>query len=467
VEVLRTNATQDILNDGWRAQLVDMEVGEIPQWIEYGQYLNVLSSISDTQMNAICSTLDADARMQVLFTAERPGLYSPVDDSESEKRVVEAILDLRLLSRRYRSPRGEIERLATAVDLHRFVAGSRTNHPYALRVSWQHYFGDKGDWLDQPFENYTDRPWTEVCSTVSQVSHRLCSEWASNLSLWSTVVEAIRKAYPCAWSAVALACFAAAIPHSSGDGGADLFDADKPLCTRIRAARLKAGQPRWWAETLRTATSPYDIKMAVLTVAVWGSGRTMVAIKEELAAAVSNLASDDRRALYTMVTTIQDHVHTNMTLGRTSPSHAIVEVPAGLAEQVVPLFVSRAKVSTRYEFYSEYLARYRGTEPEILSLAQAIALELMQTPNCNWKRELAMVAYSYAHGALEIGARAHQLEQVSTVPLHVAITIAEAVDAYPSVLVHAAQRSCADIAVKSLAPVAVAARNEGWFVDGR
>lgn len=467
VDVLRSNGTLDLLEQEWRSRMGRLAPHRVPTWVKYGQYLGILPQVTDRELLSLCSPLQPQVRMQVLFSAGRAVLYAPEGDSEAEDALVGAILELDVHGRVFRPAGGHFERLATVVEPARYCIGVRRNEPYPLRTSWRQ-FGDDGRWLDEP--PVLGRPFDRVLQAVAKATQRPSSEWATSLVPWSSVVDSLLAVRPRAWSAVALACVAAGVVSPASPDGAidDFFDASAPLCPRMRAARLRAGQAGWWSRTLQSAVEPKDVMMAILTASVWASGKTLIAVIADLEEAVSRLDDDQWKKVADTVTSIQWHTR-NFGNGRLTKSRFVAEVPVSVSERTLPLFVSRGSADARQSLYERRLAAYRGTHRVTLEAAQTVAFELMGGERCDWTRELAVVAHAYEHGVLGESVLVDRFyrhaRSESRIPRDIAARIVEGAEKYPSMLVQAAQIVCAAAAAKELVSVGSVARRDRWFED--
>lgn len=468
VEVLRANGTYETLEKEWRNRLGRLTPANIQSWIEYGQYLGLLPHVTDAELASICHPLEPLARMQVFFSTRRAPSY--VSDKDSEVALVIAILDREVCGSTFRWTGNPFECLAAVVDPFRYISAIRNKEPYPLRDSWR-AFGDDGKWLDEPV---TGRgAWQDILRVVSEVTKRPSSEWAKDLNLWSSIVEAIRAVRPCAWSAVTIACVAAGLVPALQDvpGASDFFDASVPLCRRMRAARRRAGQPSWWSNVLQSATSADQAMMAILAAAMCASGKTLAAIAQSLEGAMSSLTEVQWQKLVRTATSLQ--LQTQNLVGEKMPrTHAIAEIPTDISEKILPLFVSRGTAKARESLYFQRLAMYRGATQVMLEAVQSIAVTLMGGSRCDWKRELAVISHAYQYGNIVEGAlierllyfteHSHHFDS-NQITMDAAALIVGEPDKYPLVLVRAAQIVYEKQASTNLTPVGVVAKNESWF----
>jgi len=205
--------------------------------------------------------------------------------------------------------------------------------------------------------------------------------------------------------------------------------------------------------------------MALLAAAIWASGKTLLSARSELETCASSLTAEAWTRVSDAFGSIQWHTQT-LPNGRLRKSGQVVEAPADVLDRLLPLFVTRGSAEVRRSLYETRLADYRGDDRATLESAQTVAFELIGTTECDWSRELDVIAHAYSHGALgetAIADRVYGHRHRELLSPEAAASVADAVDRYPSVLVQYAQSACADAAMRDLVPVAVAARNAGWF----
>ncbi|MCA9591187.1 MAG: hypothetical protein KC657_38090 [Myxococcales bacterium] len=465
-EVLRMNGTAELLEAGWRARLLGMSPCRIPRWMELGKHLGIVARLSDEEISSTCAVLQPATRRGVLFSLRRTALCAPAGDADSEAEMLSAILNLDLEGAS-RGPRGEVhvfDRLAAAVAPWRYAMALRRREPLPLRSAWR-YVGDDGEWLSHltPSGCAAD----SILIAAAEATSRSSEEWAIGFGPWVSVVSAIMAVRPRAWSAAVLACLAAGVSERTEEAeGADRFyDSSVDLCARFRFARLRAGQPAWWARTLQGAGDSFEFCVALLMSFVWASPRTLSALATVADAAVSRLGDDEWRTLAKSVVTLQGAVESSGCVR--SARYRLSVLPEGLTERTVSLLVSRCELDARSAAYETSLALYRGVDERVLGCASRLAIELMGGVRCDWERELGVVAHAYRNGILADGELADRFRagRRMAMPREVASKIISEVDTYPSMLVEAAQGTFEEIALREMQPVAAVARAGRWFEE--
>jgi hypothetical protein len=467
IEVLRANAEPQDLVKMW-TEVVRGTAPEIAKsWVEYAQYLGVLGRVTDDVLIEVCGVLGDDERNRLLFEVRRPKLCRSRWGYCSDEDLIRAILNLEVKVQG-RSPANQFERLAMAVEPIRYYFALDNAEPYPLRTIWRRYLGDDARWLTDLASGEGLELYRGILDAVAEGVDRPSSEWATSLAPWSRLVEEIRAACPHALSALVLACFSAGITSSDtlNGGGGDLFDGSVELCMRARGARIRAGHPTWWSHMLESAACASDAILAVLVAGAWASKKSLLAVIGELENLVTGLSPMQWDCVYSVLPRLWWGLRKNNG-GLARRSQLLAEIPEGLSERVLALFLHRSTPEARLAFYYKSFSAYRGNDEHLLEHCQAIAFEAMRDRGVVWQRELDVIGYSYGKGILSepayVGYPHRRGSKAEWFPSEVAARIVEEAHQYPSVLVQAARESCLATAMKEITTVSERAREEEWF----
>ena len=290
-------------------------------------------------------------------------------------------------------------------------------------------------------------------------------EWTRTLLPWTNIVETGRHQFGEAWAFCELAGKAAGIKSSEEKGGdfTDLFDKDMSLCGRARYARLRAGNSKWWSNTLARASNRLDQMLAVLVLLSWGSPKTIVANAEALGERLNALCTTDwlllAKSLNRIGFVLPDKQSRDLGMG-------INELGIPQPERLTAAIWPRLSRTYRDVLYDSVIGPYSGKDVYILDICQGHTLVRLLSREMSWETALARIASTYeAVGNADTTATYRFMRDVprNQISLDIAESILDAPDSYPTDLVSVAESVLRHRLSKSAAPVMQIATEQGWF----
>ena len=427
-------------------------------WLTYALHLQVLGRLDAQQMERIFEKRTIEPRHVDLLI--RSGQTSILETNHEEyERAVRLILNRQIGPSRRTTARSWLQVLLWCVQPLHFREASHS--PISRhRIVTQ---------IDNDAEDDGNLPLTSKIKAFAEVVEEHLSvparNWTRTLSPWTNIVETGRQQFGEAWAFCELAGQAAGITSNKERGGGltDLFDKDSSLCERVRYARLRAGNPKWWSNTLTQASNRPDQMLALLVLLSWGSPKTIVANAKPVRERLNALSATDWLLLANSLSRagleLPDQ-HTRV-LGI-----GVKELGAHLSERLVAAIWPRLPRTCRDMFYDAVIGPYFGRDGYILSICQEHTLVQILSGKISWKTALPRIASTYElAGNADAFATYRFMREVSRtrIPLKIAESILDAPDSYPADLVSVAESAFRHRLSESTVPVLGVATAQGWF----
>ena len=438
--------------------LQDKKGTSFSNWLTYALHLGVLGRLDPQQIERIFEKRTIEPQHIDLLIRSRQTSILETNHEEYE-RAVRLILNRQILPFHRRTARSWLEVLLSCVEFLNFREASQS--PTAYRRIQRH--------TDPAAEADGNLPLTSEIKAFAKVveeQHSLpTSNWTRTLSPWTNIVETGRRQFGEAWAFCVLAGQAAGITSNKEKGGGltDLFDKAASLCGRVRYARLRAGNPKWWSNTLSRASDRLDQMLAVLVLLSWGSPNTIVANAKALRKRLNALSATDWLLLANSLNRagfVLPNKHTH------DLRISVNELRPHLSERLVAAIWPRLPKRSKDMFYDAVIGTYSGKDVYILGIRQGHTLAQILSDKLSWEAALPRIASTYElTGNADPVATYRFMRQVlrTGIPLKTAENILDAPDSYPADLVSVAEGTLRHRLSQSAVPVMQAATAQGWF----
>jgi len=292
-------------------------------------------------------------------------------------------------------------------------------------------------------------------------------EWSTSVAPWDTIVEAGRSLFgdQCSFNLMATIAAGLRCRKERCDSDGDLLDARSPLCRRVRHARLRAGNRKWWARTLERADTDSNRGLACLVFWTWAGPTTLVQLLDMGDALLARLGADEWQRFFHC---LKPALACERGAGREEVALARKALPTKLSPRGVLALSNRVRVSDRLEIWSEYLGDYDGDDPAILDLCWRSALAHVDASREDWPRYLEVVANTYGKWAQSVhhtATAAAVMSAQAELPPQAIAEIAEHPLRYPPELLHLADSAERQRLASIMEPVAEVAERDAWFLD--
>jgi hypothetical protein len=443
------------------------------QWLEYGLQLGVMSVLPLEDLRDMLGGATLTAREErILYVARRADYLESSDEILS--KTVDDFLDCRIEVSGRRSGSVVLDLLSYVLNDIRYERVISEGQPVPLKTISSRFSydsdgpprsGDEDIWS----RSDTHRKCHEFWVIAEREIERTGREWATELSPWSSLVEAGRRLWGDQRIFSVLATIASGIRSRTerGSSARDLFDASAPLCQRVRYARMRSADARYLRETIEQARTS-DHKQLFLRVAfVWGRFGDVLGLTREFGQALDTLDESEWGRLFYEVRRIR-----LFGAARTEVvSKGLIETIRDLKDVSIRSACILALIAPHglsETIYRLHLADRWEDDDRALEFAQAYALRVPEDVSAKWLPDLDVVRACYKRGLAFESPRTRLRQRMGSepewMPIEIARRIASESTEYPGFLVELAQnRVRADVASR-IVPVAAVAEREKWFV---
>lgn len=466
--LVTANATRQEVEDFWNAEIKTSSEANLTQWLKCGLHLGTLSTCT---LESIEDGLKGNQ-----LTAERAGILLKAGradylyaSQEGCDITINGILGESIRVRRRSNDL--LSRLCRDLDPWPYTSAFRESGPTPLHQTLRRYY-----------QHYEDRPAAEKtllsptnaslekCKTfidlAKRETRRSTLEWSTELTPWNNLVELSRSLWGESWINFRLANLAAGIKSSelTCTDFIDLFDHSKPICPRIRYARLRAGNPQWWKAQLEDAKSTSDKTLALLVFCTWASIPTVL----KLADTVSELLDELPTEKWHQLAEGLRFIYWGVASSRRS-NLSLYSLPEKLHERLVVSLGQSLSWEGASKLYEKYLSSYNGKDVAILSFCAESALRQPTSDHAVWVHALEIIRKLYRRGVV---ADLHSITDPpyryprslgETFPINIAKQVAEEPDKYPRSLVFVAAERCQAEIEENLVAVRDISIQESWF----
>jgi len=266
---IRRSLDQGDVSDRWWELARQKTERDLVRWLRYGGMLGVVAAVGTERIEELISNLTGSLQGEARCVLLRYRYFDFFEKSEEGFAcAMDLYLDGLVVPGYFQGGEALIEEFGKRLQPERYAMALERRSPVEVRAGWSRFFGLRdaeacklGDLQGPQFGPAAEcRKWLKVAEECSKLTER---EWGTSLSPWNRIVESGRKCWGERWSWNILATFGAGIRSQSETctNDRDLFDPSRPLCQRVRYARLRAGNPGWWKARLREASAPERMRL--------------------------------------------------------------------------------------------------------------------------------------------------------------------------------------------------------------
>jgi len=473
VDVIKSNSENEpYLKDEWLKRITAASPDRRLLWLDFGRGLEVLPTLDLATLDALMKDLELDSDRRAVSILIRAGRTDFLESSEARFNLaVDAILSRAASATPQRRVESALHALSHSVDASRYSIAFQDRQPRSLsEVAEARHRVAKLTWPDQLTtlsEGYEAHAKCVALARVAeQESKRASLEWATDLSPWEQLIELGREFWGDQWCFVTLANIAAGVRSNSEQCSEfqELFDSSVSLVRRVRYARLRSGNAKWWKRQFEAIKTNSDLRLCLLVAMTWTMTSTLLELLDPISELLKSL---DPWSWYSVFNEAQRAKR--LTRQRQEPfdKEEAEHLPSQLDNRFVSLLMLRANPAGARVLYERYLKECPLADPVIRNFIYTEALDLERFGLADWKPNLEQIEECYKKGE---NFEPHSYRYASgsedgTMPIAIAIDIAKRPTSFPSFLVAAAvERIRADVKSK-VVPVAKTAEHETWFAN--
>jgi hypothetical protein len=467
IGLIKNNPFQII--EFWTNYLDYVDGEQLSKWFEYAYKLQIIHRLDKSILTRIISTGDLkqkEKRAQLLIDGNKIDI---VDAELSLKEIVfNGVLQGRISVHQRKYSEHSLQFMTLILHpylLTNILNSDDTNIPFINAISQitrQISYEDKQykpitsfsvqDKIDESIEDFANQ--------ITESLNMEIIEWKNKIAPWDLLVEKFRNIFQEKWSIYIVAVLSAGIKSKDEtyEEYDNLSDNTKSLCKRVRCARMKSGNVKYWNFQLENST---DIIFTLLVLFTWATPKALTQLIDKISLIANKISQDDFLMLNNCLrkTVRQSYLNNNQ---RIELEKNLIDCEASV--EIKYLISNRFSDEYRIRFIYENITASTDKIKDIdnIRLEYLIEKYLHNTKDASLLKEIKDI-YSSALNYEERYYHNHFRNSVKELPIKLANEIMTESKSYPRVIATFAERSCRLYANKHVKAVGQVAKDENWF----
>lgn len=457
--------------ESWTENLSNLKDRKLTTWFEYAYYLEIVHKLDESLLKTIVKDNNAHEqlkRLQLLINGNRIDIIET--DKDLKQLVLNGILDGNIVVPNRFYSLYSLQFLTFIIHpyiLTKVLDNDNTNIPLVNFISRRYgsYQNQKGQnklFTEFKVKDEIDEKIKEFVISISEALNKNVDEWRNYLSPWDDLVEGLRCKFNATWCIYIVAVIAAGI--KSRDETYELFndlnDDSKSLCKRVRCARMKSGNLKYWDIQFGNSSNAHLI---LLTFFTWATTKCIIHFYSKLSILVDNLSSEEYEKLNNALQKTSMISYFNSTQ-RLDIQKSLLK--RNLPAKLVYILTHRLQDKYRIKFIYDYINPNEINLDNIseIRLNYLISQYLKHPDNLDLLNQIKLIYSSFKNFDEPHHQFARELRNESMqIPINIAKFIMENAREYPRKVASVAEKSCRLYANKNIRAVGEVAQEEKWF----
>ncbi|HEY9176329.1 MAG TPA: hypothetical protein VIN07_01500, partial [Flavipsychrobacter sp.] len=258
-------------------------------------------------------------------------------------------------------------------------------------------------------------------------------EWKTTLTPWNRLISEGQKTFGDHHAFNVLAIISSGIRSQSERYSEfnDITDTSIPICYRLRNARLKSGNIRWWREQFNSSSSSNIKIVACATFIVWATVRTITELKSEFMLTINSL---DEKEMNKLIQYVKHAVNVNQLNSESIRVIATLLSDKSLSDQFRYLLCLKLPSKEIIKTLASFLEGYNGNHGALLELKLNFYIGRLLDNNFSEKTlSIISTIYKSTHKQdIFLINKSYKRKSFSKIPLKVARSIVENASEYPT-----------------------------------
>jgi len=436
-------------------------------WFEYAYRLQLIHKIDESSLIKILEEGDrsqTNKRLQIAINGNRLGLI--IKNYALKQKVFSSIL------------KGEISVFQRKGIDNSLAALTLILHPgilsHAIRVenkneNFLNYLTEFIDRKNSPTQTIltdfeaTDEIDNIVLDFLKSLNHIFVTPLAhfkDRIEYWDNLVELGRSSLQDNWCFYLIATIASGI-RSKGetfDDHDDLHNNEQSLCKRVRCARMKSGNIRYWQALFLSNQNKLFVLLIFFT---WATPKTIVYLLAELSAQLAELDEEEFLVLSKSLS-----VTTSLSIFSRSQQRYVENAvnEAQVPDNIKYIISFRFGEENTQKFIFNSIKDFNSAIEDINELKfEHLIHEYFIDPKKVELLAKIKTLYKKINRYNERYFHRYRLNSHVEIPYDIAQSIMSECSDYPKIISSSAERSCRLYAIQQTKPVGEIAKNERWF----
>jgi len=298
IGIIRNNPYNTL--EYWTNYAEQLEGGKLTTWFSYAYFLQIIHTIEENLLIKLVQKGDSKQISSKLQTLINGNQVEIIDKNEKLKtKAFNDVLSGSIFVFYRKSTNSSLQFLSSVIHptiITRIFDDSEPNITFINFVSQRfRYFSSRGESniiTDFKIVDAIDNLIKDFSDSVTPALNTDLSEWRKSLEPWDTLVEKCREYFKDEWGIHLLSVIAAGIKskkekHEEFD---DLHNNSVSLCKRVRCARMKSGNIKYWESQLK---DPNDLVFVLLVFFTWSTPKTINQLLNKIDVIIKNLEEEE------------------------------------------------------------------------------------------------------------------------------------------------------------------------------
>ena len=456
----------------WMEYCSNFLEGDLTKWVEFGYHLQVLHRISPEFLIPILDPNLPDFYKRVQFVIHSNIKEIIENDLFIRDAICDGILEMEIfyMSRRNRNHIfSTLSNLSQPYSLIEIVNGEKYEFSFKDFLSRRYNYYPPDEFNEMHFElneikSENDRRVKLYFESISETLNNPISIWRNSIAPWDNIVESSRNIFGNKLSQQVVAVIAAGIKSQQEkyNDYALLNDDSQSLCKRVRHARIKSGNAKWWEQQFEESN---NLEFTFLVFFTWATFKT---INSLIPVFIENLEKIESQKLEKLIDLLNKLSSVNK-FDLTNQKYIEVVISKQKISPILIYILSlRFPEEKKQKLIYKYITDLPIANKDIIDIKLEYLLEkyISSTKNLTILAEIKelykkQVGFSKRYYRYE---RAYH-HNAQVIPHKNAILIMKECKDYPRILSSLAEKSCRYYANKTITPIGEIAEKDKWFIE--
>lgn len=444
---------------------------QLTKWLEYAYSLQLIYKIDAVLLVKILKegdNIQTLKRLQLVVSGNRLEI---VNEDIELKRVAFTYISDNMLAAFQRSKK-EHSFQSFALILHPYILANiltreNDNRSFAMHLNRyleRHHNDNPATESLLEFEvvDQFDKLIFEFIDRSKEILNIEISKFKDRIEVWDKLIENGRLVFKDNWKLYVAATVAAGIKskEETYEDFTDLNNSSLSLCKRIRCARMKSGNVKYWETQIRNSK---DISFTLLVFFSWATPKAIIQLLPVVSKLLKSLDINDFSKLARAINSSSY----NSTFNKAQEAYIEHEMKDKKRHDEVKYFLSLRFGENRDErFIYENIEKFSGVLEKVNLVKYQYLLDtyLTKTTDMAMLKEIKKI-YQSIDKFGQKNFHTHNSVQTANIPIEIAKTIMSNCKSFPRIISSLAEKSCRLYANQNMQPVGKTAKDDKWFEE--
>lgn len=455
----------------WLSNINGLSEEKLTQWLEYAYRLGIIYKLEKTILVDTLNVMNENTKFKRLFFLIDGNRMDIIDNDLNIKGfVLKGILNNNIPLIYRRSNEYPLQFLSILLNpfIWDKIQSTKDNNLSILSLvnmtfgNFDHNEKQIKSSADFVIQDSVDEKIKNYFNEIEQILDQDFTKWQANIELWDLLIERGILHFSHHWKFKMLAVMSAGIKVKSEifEEFNDLNDNKKSLCKRVKFARHKSGNHKYWEDLLKINK---DLCFVLLIFLTWATVKTIIKLLRKIDNIVKNLIEEDYILLKKALQSTADR----STFTQTQTKEIIQILSKSKCTNELKFLLSlRFLQKFRDAFISENIDIINLKLADVSSLTMRYLIKNYFQDTSN-REILYQIKKSYSQNFKDNDSylfyHFRRINVSCDIPISIAKEIMKEPRKYPRIIATVAEKSCRINANKHLIPVGRIAQEEKWF----